>query len=106
MELTVFLAWATLLFGVSLNMFVTILSYRKHHKAPYLRVLQERFITSLVLTVVILFFGLIFVNNDQEIPPLGLDATKLITRFAMLALAIIPAVGWILLYRKSERKRK
>ena len=104
MELTVFLGWMTLLLGVSLNMAVTVLLFRKWRQAPYLRVLRERFIVSLVLTVVLIQFGVIFVNNDQALPWLGLDATKLITRSAMLMLAVIPAVGWLLIYRKSNRK--
>ena len=105
MELTVFLAWAVLLVGVPLNVTVTILLMRKWRQAPSLRVLKERCIVSLVLTFVLLFFGVIFVNNDQTVPPIGLDATKVITRLAMLGLAIIPAVGWLVIYRKSGRKK-
>lgn len=102
MELTVALAWVVLLVGVPLNVITTMLLLGKSRQAPGLRVLRERFITALVVTIVVLFFGVIFVNNDREVPWLGLDATKLITRFAMLGMAVIPAVGWLLIYRRRR----
>jgi hypothetical protein len=101
-ELTVFLALLVLLIGVPLNVLVTILLLRMWQKAPYLRVLRERFIVSFILTIVLLVFGLIFVNNDQEVPPISDVATKLITRVAMLVIAIIPAVTWLLIYRRKQ----
>jgi hypothetical protein len=104
MELTVILAWLTLGVGVPLNVTTTYLLRRKSRQAPHLRVLKERFIVAAITTIVVLVFGVIFVNNDRGVPWLGLDATKLITRVAMLGIAIIPAVGWLLIYRQRGKQ--
>lgn len=49
--------------------------------------------------------GLIFVNNDRPIPPLSVEATKIITRSLTLVLAIVPAVAWLRLYRSPKNKQ-
>jgi hypothetical protein len=105
MEFTAVLAWLTLALGVPLNVTTAFLLRQKSRQAPHLRVLKERFIVSVITTVVVLTFGLIFVNNDQLVPPLDVDTTKLITRLAMLGIAIIPAASWILIYRALGRSR-
>lgn len=105
MELTVFLAWATVLFAVPLNVIAACFLLRMTHKAPHLRVLRERFITAVAITLVVLFFGVIFVNNDQTVPPIGVDATKVITRAAMLGLALVSAGGWLWIYRAHGRSK-
>jgi hypothetical protein len=105
-ELTVALALLTLLVGVPLNVIATYLLLRKSREAPHLRVLRERFVVAAITTIVVLVFGIIFVNNDREIPWLGLDATKLITRVAMLGIAIIPAVSWLFIYRALGRREE
>lgn len=113
MAFTAILAWLTLGVGVPLNVLAAYLLRRKSREAPKLRVLRERYIVAVVGTVLVLFFGLIFVNNDQTTPPLSLDATKVITRLAMLGFALVAAVGWLLLYhalggsrRKLDRRIK
>jgi hypothetical protein len=106
MELTEWLGLLTLVIGVPLNVAATLLLLRKSREAPHLRVLRERFLVAVVTTVAVLLFGLIFVNNDQTVPPLDLETTKWITRLAMLGLAVIPAAGWILVWRKLGRYRK
>lgn len=106
MELTVFLAWATVLVAVPLNGVAAYLLLRKSREAPKLRVLRERFITAVAVTIVVAFFGVIFVNNDREVPPIGLDATKLITRSAILLMSAVASGGWIWLYYRLGRPDK
>jgi hypothetical protein len=104
MGLNEVLAWVTLLVAVPLCVVATLLLLKKARQAPYLRVLRERYHVSGATTFLVLFFALIFVNNDQPIPPLSLDTTKIITRVAMLSFALVSAVGWILLYRSLDDK--
>jgi hypothetical protein len=105
MELTDFLAWVALA-CVPLNVVATLLLLKTSRKAPSLRVLKERYIVAAITTFVVLFFALVFVNNDQTVPPLSLQTTKVVTRIAMIAMGTVPAVGWILLYRAIGRSDK
>jgi hypothetical protein len=106
MEFTAWLGLVILAVGVPLNVAATLLLLRESRRFPHLRVVKERGIASTISTVVVLFFGLIFVNNDQEIPPFDVDTTKLVTRIVMLGLAVIPAATWIYVYRTLGRSRK
>lgn len=105
-EFTSVLAWLTVLVAVPLNAVAALLLLKKSREAPHLRVLRERFIVAVVTTLVVAFFGAIFINNDQTIPPLSLDATKWITRLAMLTLALVSAGGWLWIYFSSRRSDK
>jgi hypothetical protein len=96
------LGWLVLVIGVPLNLFVVGMLLRKSRARPDLRVLRERFITAVVILALVLVYGLIFVNNDTIPPPFDLATTKLITRLAMLGLAIVPASIWLWLYRKQR----
>lgn len=93
------LALIVLIIGVPLNLLVTGMLWQRHKVSPTNRVLRERFITAAVVLVLVVVFGLIFVNNDRLPPPLDTDVTKLITRLAFLGLAVIPAGYWLILYR-------
>ena len=106
MEFTQWLGLLVLVVGVPLNVVATYLLLRKYREARHLRVLRERVVVAVITTVSVLFFGLVFVNNDQPIPPLDVDTTKWITRSVMLALAVIPAASWILIYRTLGRSDK
>lgn len=93
------LALVVLLVGVPLNLYVTLRLWGLHRASPEIKVLRERAIVAVVVLVTVLVFGLIFVNNDRLPPPLSIDATKVITRLVLLALAIIPAIYWLRLYQ-------
>lgn len=101
MEFTAWLGLATLLVGFPLSVIAAFLLWKTSKRAPTLRVLRERYITAVITAVLVGIFGLIFVNNDQPIPPLSLDATKIITRGVMLVMAIVPAVMWLRLYQRE-----
>lgn len=105
MEFTAWLGLVTLVIGVPLNVVASLLLLRKFRQARHLRVLRERVIVAVITTLMVLVFGLIFVNNDQEVPPLADAATKLITRIVMGVMAIVPALSWILMYRRFGSKR-
>lgn len=99
MTLAGFLALVVLLVGVPLNLYVTVRLWMLHRASPEIKVLRERAIVAAVVLFTVIVFGLIFVNNDQALPLLAGEATKLITRGVLLALAIIPALYWLRLYR-------
>lgn len=88
-----------LVVGVPLNVYVTARLHRLSREAPDAKVLHERALVAAIVLVVVIVFGLIFVNNDQSIPFLTGEVTKLITRAAVLALAIIPAIYWLRISR-------
>lgn len=98
------LALVTLWVGVPLNMIVTIMLWRRSRAYPEIRVLRERFIVAVAVLVLVLVFGLIFLNNDRLPPLLTTDATKLITRAAVLIVAIVPACYWLILYWYVPRR--
>lgn len=106
MEFTAWLGLINLVIGVPLNVVATFLLWKKSREVPKLRVLRERFIVAVITTILVLVFGLIFVNNDQVVPPLSEVATKYITRIVMAAMAIVPAAGWVLLYRATRQDGK
>lgn len=60
-------------------------------------VLRQNLQVMTIITLGVALFGLIFVNNDQPIPPLDVLTTKYITRYYWLAIGIIPALTWLLL---------
>lgn len=105
-EFTEWLAWLTLGFGVPLSLITTLVLLRKWRRKRYLKVLLRDVKTAAIITVVVLVFGLIFVNNDMIEPWLDVDTTKWITRLAILALAIIPAVTLLLLNRSLHTRNK
>lgn len=103
MELSTFLAWATLLLAVPISAIVAYLLYHQWRQAPKLRFLRERFVSAVALTVLWLFFGLIFVNNDQTIPPINLDATKILTRAVLLIVSLVSSSVWLWAYWSRKR---
>lgn len=96
------LAVATLVIGVPLNVLVTVRLWSLSRAYPRIRVLRERALVALVVLLLVLVFGLIFLNNDFAVPPLDTTTTKFVTRGAVLTLAILPAVYWLYLYRHSR----
>lgn len=96
------IATLVLVIGVPLNALVTVLLFRAWLANPGIRVLRDRLIAALAVLGLVLVFGLVFVNNDTLPPPLDLATTKLVTRLTILAIAVIPACAWLLLYRRGE----
>lgn len=103
MNLPNILAIAVLVVGVPLNALVTVMLWRKSHAHPRIRVLRERLIAETAVLVLVIVFGLIFLNNDTLPPPLDTDVTKLVTRAVLLGVAVVPALYWLWLYGKAGR---
>lgn len=103
--MTEVLAWATFLVGVPLCAVTTFFLRKASREKPYLRYLRERYLVSIGAVVIVLFFSLIFINNDQAVPPLSLDTTKIITRLAMFGFAVVTSAGFIWLYKGRGKKR-
>ena len=101
MSLTTLLAILVVVLALPLNVYVTVKLWRLSHQSPEIRTLRERAVTALALTLIVAAFAVVFVNNEMKPPPLDNEATKLITRGALLALAVIPAARWAWLYRKA-----
>jgi uncharacterized membrane protein len=95
------LALATLLIGVPLNLYVTLRLWRLSREQPHIKVLRERAIVAALVLLLVIVFGLVFVNNDLSIPFLQSAVTKYVTRIAMLVVAIVPAAYWLILYRDT-----
>ena len=100
MNLPNVLAVLVLVVGIPLNALVTVLLWRRSHAHPRIRVLRERLITEEAILVLVIVFGLIFLNNDTLPPPLDTDVTKIVTRLVLLGVAVIPALYWLWLYRR------
>lgn len=96
------IAVLVLVIGVPLNLLVTVLLWRAYRANPGVRVLRERLVVEVAVLLLVLVFGLIFINNDRLYPPFDTDATKLITRLTMLAIAVIPACYWLILYWRRK----
>lgn len=94
------LAALVLVVGVPLNLLVTMMLWRQSRAHPRIGVLRERFIAELAVLVLVTVFAVIFFNNDTLPPPLDTDVTKLVTRLVMLGVAVIPALYWLVLYRR------
>jgi small neutral amino acid transporter SnatA (MarC family) len=88
-----------LVIGAPLNLYVTFKLWRLSRERPQLRVLRERALVAFAVLVVVVVFGLIFLNNDLDAPILTFDQTKLYTRAVMLFVAVGPASYWLYLYR-------
>jgi len=93
----------TLVVGVPLNLYLTIRLWRVARANPDLRVLRERAITASAVLLLVLVFGLIFLNNDAIPPWLAGEQTKLLTRLAMFLASVAPAAYWLWLYRPGDR---
>jgi len=98
MTVPTMLAVLVLVVGVPLNVYVTAHLWRLSLVSPRIKVLRERAIVSTFVLIIVLLFGLVFVNNDMPSPVLPFDETKLFTRLAMLTLAIVPALYWLRIY--------
>lgn len=103
MSLPNLLALLVLVIGVPLNLLVTWMLWRQSRAHPDLGVLRERLIASVAVLVLVVVFGLIFLNNDRLPPFLTTDTTRVVTRAVLFVVAVIPAVYWLILYRKSWR---
>jgi hypothetical protein len=95
------LAWLVIFIAVPVNWLVVAGLLRLSRGQPSNRVLRDRLLVAAMLSVVVTVFGVVFVNNGMESPPLGLPQTQVLTRVAILALAI-PALYWLSLYRRKS----
>lgn len=98
MTLPNLLAFLVIFVALPLNWLVTILLWRLSLAAPDTRVLRERAIAALAVSIIVTAFSIVFLNNDLVPPPLDFESTKLLTRGAMFALSIVPASYWLYLY--------
>lgn len=101
-SLPAILAWLVIFIAIPLNWAVVIALLRLLHTQPENRILRDRFIVAAFLATVVTIFGAVFVNNDLVPPPFTPPQTMVVTRLAILALAI-PAIYWLVLYRTRAR---
>jgi hypothetical protein len=99
MNAAAILAVLVLVVGVPLNIYVTLKLLGLAASSPGIRVLRERALVAVCVLLIVVVFGLIFLNNDTIPPVLGLDLTKVITRGAVLVVAVVPACYWLWIYR-------
>lgn len=101
MNLPNVIALVVLVIGIPLNIAVTFLLYQAYRSRPGNRVLRERFVAELAVLLLVMVFVIVFLNNDSSVPPIETEVTKVITRLAMLGMAVIPASYWLYLYWKG-----
>ena len=95
------LAWSVVL--VTPLLWVgTVLLLRLYRAAPDNGVIRAQLLSTEFAATVVTVFGLIFLSNDMKPPALSLPETQIITRLAILSLAI-PVIYWIALYRRALR---
>ena len=92
------LAVLTLVVGVPLNLLVTRRLWILARADVANLALRDRAIIASAVLILVVVFGLIFLNNDLIPPPISFVDTKLITRGVMLLVAIVPASYWLLIY--------
>lgn len=61
-------------------------------------VLKDRFLVTVTLIIVVIIFAAVFLNNNMEIPPLGMYQTQVLTRAAILSL-MLTSIYWLWVYR-------
>lgn len=98
------LAIAVLLVGIPLNLVVTVMLIRKSSEAPTIKVLRERMVVALCVTLVVVAFSLVFWNNDTIPPYVETDVTKIITRCVLLVVAVVPALYWLAIYYRDQER--
>lgn len=102
MSIPVLLAWGVILIALPLNLLSTIVLVRLTIKHRDSKVLRERAYVAFALLLIVSIFAAVFLNNGMEFPVLNNEATQLVTRSAVLALAL-PALYWLYLYRNGRR---
>lgn len=102
MTLADVLAVLTLLVGVPLNLYVRLKLRRLWlDSKPRNKVIHERETVSRALLLLAIVFGLVFLNNDLDVPILSGEATKIITRLVLDIVVIVPASYWLWIYRRA-----
>ncbi len=92
------LAVLTLVVGVPLNLLVTRRLWILARADVANLALRDRAIIASAVLILVVVFGLIFLNNDLIPPIVSFVDTKLLTRTVMLIVAIVPASYWLLIY--------
>jgi hypothetical protein len=80
------LAVLVVLVAVPLSWLVTVILWRLARQSPGTWVLRERAIIQTAVAILVTVFALIFLNNGMEVPFFDNEATRLITRVAVLVL--------------------
>lgn len=95
MSLPTALAVMVVVFALPLNWYVTARLWWLARQASGAWMLRERAIQATATAIIVTVFALVFANNEQAVPWLDNEATKLITRGAILAVSVIPALYWL-----------
>jgi hypothetical protein len=95
-------ALVTLAVGLPLNLYVTVKLWRLSRAAPWSKVLRHSAIGATSVLLLVVVFGIIFLNNDLPSPILTGDETRYITRFVVLVVSVVPALYWLRLYRRPR----
>ena len=66
------------------------------------RVIRAQAWAAVGLAVIVTVFAVVFVNNEQAIPPLDPDQTRILTRGVLLLVSVASSVYWIRLYRTRK----
>lgn len=98
MNLPSILAALVIFVAVPLIWFVEWRLWRRSVQRPDLELMRERAWREAHLGVIVTIFALVFLNNGMEVPILDPFTTMVLTRTAILSLAV-PALYWLWVYR-------
>lgn len=102
MSLAELLADLVVFVALPLNWLAATLQWRLSNIVPAIRVLRERAVAATALSLIVTIFALIFLNNDQPVPLLNGEVTKLLTRGTILIFSTIPALYWLRLWWQAR----
>ena len=96
------LAGLTVFVAMPLSWYVAWRLWRLSRGYRANRVIRQQAIAAVALALIVTLFAIVFINNDQQVPPLTPAQTRVMTRGALLLLSVIPALYWLYLYRGRE----
>lgn len=91
----------TLVFALPLSWVVSALTWRLSLARPTNKVLRDRAIVALAVSIIVTVFALIFLNNDLDIPPLSTDITRIVTRSVVLVCSVSASAYWLWVFYKT-----
>jgi hypothetical protein len=86
---------AVIFVALPLSWLVAALLWNLSRGAPRLHVLRAHAVAALALAIIVTVFAGVFVNNSLIPPPLNGEATKIITRGAILVVSTAAALYWL-----------
>lgn len=102
MTLSSLLAILVVAVAAPLSWTVAVMLWRLSRATPQLRmnrVMRAQAWSAFGLAIIVTVFAFVFVNNEQAVPPLDPDQTRILTRGVLLLVSVVSSAYWLNLYR-------